>query len=515
MRQDAFPGFRLLRPHLCRSSLTHSMIALGLVALVTLGLAVVDHFFALRHVSIVYLIPVVIAATQLGVVPAVIAAIAGIAASAFFFYPPIYDFRVHDPHQLIELPFFIFVAIVTSHLATSLKRQVEISRQRETEMRDLAAFSRRLAVAYAARDIYAAIEDHLSSVLHRRVILIPSDGYDTAESQLGLPENVHRAAIAIAGGHAVSDTATVVDVPGGGAWLVRRVSPQSPDFGVVAIDLGDEPTHAIDAVRNRVDAVLADASATLERLDLGRAINEARLRAGTEALRDALIGSVSHELRTPLASILGAATVLAKAPAANDDTRRVSLANIIRDEAERLDTDIQNLLHASRISSEGVRPRPEWVDPADVLNAAIERRRRRLADHTVALSLGEDLPLVHADPVMMEQALGQILDNAAKYSPSGSTIRVAGRCHGGSIVLSVSDEGFGFTDEERERLWERFFRGRRTAAMVSGSGLGLWIAQAFVKANGGSLEALSEGADRGATLSIHLPAASQMPGATR
>src|SRR5919197_1792950 len=145
--------------------------SLVLVGITTIGLLILDQFFALRHVTLVYLVPVVIAATKLGIVPAVIAAVAGVGASAFFFYPPIYSFLVEDPQQLIELPLFVFVAIVTGHLATNLRRQADLARRREIEMHDLYAFSRRLAAAHTPGDIYTAIREHLTSMLGRRTIL--------------------------------------------------------------------------------------------------------------------------------------------------------------------------------------------------------------------------------------------------------------------------------------------------------------------------------------------------------
>ena len=123
-------------------------------------------------------------------------------------------------------------------------------------------------------------------------------------------------------------------------------------------------------MRIRVDAVLADATATLERLGVAHAISEARMRSQTDQLREALIGSVSHELRTPLASILGAATVLSAAPALQKEKKLTALVHDVRDEAERLNNDIQNLLDATRISSDGVKPHTEWADPADIINSA-------------------------------------------------------------------------------------------------------------------------------------------------
>ena len=121
------------------------------------------------------------------------------------------------------------------------------------------------------------------------------------------------------------------------------------------------------------------------------------------------------------------------------------------------------------------------------------------------LDLDSNLPIVHVDPAQVHQALVQILDNAAKYSNAGSPIDVTARPNGQAVVLSVHDRGAGLTENERLQVGERFFRGPRHAANTSGSGLGLWIANAFVSANGGKVEVESEGADRGTTVSIHLP----------
>ena len=493
-----------------RDDLLPVLKSLVLVGITTIGLMILDHFFALRHVTLVYLVPVVMAATKLGMVPAVVAAIAGGGATAFFFYPPIYSFLVEDPQHLIELPLFVFVAIVTGHLATNLRRQADLARRRETEVNDLYAFSRRLAAAHTASDIYTAIRQHLASVIGRRTILFEAGPRGRIGAALSgdetVPEQVRRATEARASGSQESPDGTIVDDGEGHVWLVRSVAGKTADFGVLAIDLGQQGGEAADAIKSRIGAVLGDATATLEQLDLDRAISDARVRSETEALRDALIGSVSHQLRTPLVSILGAATVISQAPGNSGDPRLAPLANILRDEVERLNNDVQDLLDAALISSKGVRLDSEWVEPADVVNAAVDRRQRLLADHQVVLEVADELPFIYVDPILLEQALGQIIDNAAKYSQPGSTITVAARTDGSSVVLSVKDDGIGLVGEERTRLWERFFRGGRQASNVPGSGLGLWIAKAFVTANSGEIEAFSEGADRGTTMSIRLPA---------
>jgi two-component system sensor histidine kinase KdpD len=235
------------------------------------------------------------------------------------------------------------------------------------------------------------------------------------------------------------------------------------------------------------------------------------MRSETELLREALIGSVSHELRTPLASILGAATVLTQSPAIAKDDRLKSLASVVHDEAERLNSDIQNLLDATRISRGQVKPRMEWIEPIDIVNSALERRRRRLSSHSIAVAMDSNLPLIYVDPVLVEQAFVQVVDNAAKYSSAGSTINIAAKRNGHDVIFAVRDTGAGLSGDELSHLGERFFRGQRHSLIASGSGLGLWIAKAFMAANGGRIHAASQGVDQGTTVSLHLPLAKDAP----
>jgi two-component system, OmpR family, sensor histidine kinase KdpD len=485
--------------------------ALALVAATTIAIYGLISFVGLRHGAIIYLIPVTFAATRWGLVPALSAAVAGSVAAEYFFYEPTFSFAVTDPQEIVDLILYISVAVVTSPLAASQKRQAELAVQREIDMRGLYAFSRRLASAYTATDIYRAIQDHLSELLSRKVVLLgighaPETRVDWPRD-VSLPSRVSDSSAAIASGQSDPATELIVDDGNGDVWLVRAVSARTRDLGVIAIALGHGPPEQVAAIKRQVDAVLADATATLERLDFARAISDARIRAETALLRDALIGSVSHELRTPLASIMGAATVLAAAPAITKEQRLRSLAIVVREEAERLNDDIQKLLDATRISRQDLQPRRQWIDPADIVNAAIEHKRGRLAAHVTVFDIEPDLPLVNVDPTLIEQALGQILDNAAKYSPPGSTLKVMACAEQGQAVLSVRDEGVGLTLQEQAQIWERFFRGERHKAKITGSGLGLWIARAFVAANGGTIDAASEGPDRGTTISIRLPAA--------
>jgi two-component system, OmpR family, sensor histidine kinase KdpD len=474
-------------------------IALLMVAVTTAVAMFLRHYVGILRGAVLYLVPVMLAGYQFGVIPALVAAVAGVLLSGYLYFSQFYSFQVASPQEALNLILFMVVAVVVSHLSSQAKKHIIIARKREREMSDLYAFSRRLAMAPSAAEIFVAIQEHLANLVQRKVVLLGIADASTADD---VPETVRAAVTRVE--HDEGLERTVTDGTGN-VWLIRRVSPKTPDFGLVAVDLGNVSGQPLFDMRQRIDDALADAAATLERLDVARALNEAKMRSETELLREALIGSVSHELRTPLASILGAATILHNAPALAGDPRLQALAAVVRDEAERLNIDIQNLLDATTISRHQVRPKLQWVEPVDIVNAAFEHRRRRLSGYPVTFDLHSNLPIVHVDPAQVEQALVQIIDNAAKYSPAGSPIRVAAHPNGQTVMLSVHDAGSGLTVEEKRQVGDRFFRGPRHKVTTSGSGLGLWIANAFVTANGGKVEVESDGANRGTTVTIHLP----------
>ncbi len=178
---------------------------------------------------------------------------------------------------------------------------------------------------------------------------------------------------------------------------------------------------------------------------------------------------------------------------------------MIHQESERLNVEIQNILDASRISTNGLQAKLEWAEPSDFINAALQRCGRRLTSHAVEVTLPEELILLRIDSVLMERALGQILDNAAKYSPPESTINVRGHLEAGQFVISIADEGAGLDAEDRTLLGQKFFRGNRHMQVTSGLGLGFWIASAFIAANNGTIGATSDGVNKGVTVTVRLP----------
>ncbi|HEY4406639.1 MAG TPA: DUF4118 domain-containing protein, partial [Xanthobacteraceae bacterium] len=335
------------------------VLALLLVAATTLIAHLLVQYLGIRRGSVIYLLAVLVSGWRFGLLPAIVAAVAGVLGSGILFYSP-----NNQRSEYLDLALFLIVALVASHLANSMKRQTELARKREKERGDLYAFSRRLAAAPSAAEIYRAIEDHLTTHAQRKVVLFGAASPDPDAKPSGeaaVPSPVRTAIADVQRGHSVEANVTD-DI--GNVWHVRRVSQKTPDFGVIAIDLGRVPADEAADAHQRVNDMLVDAAETLERLDVAHALDQAKMRSETELLREALIGSVSHELRTPLASILGAATVLSQSPAVANDERLNSLASVVRDEAERLNNDIQNLLDATRISREQIKPRMEWIEPS-------------------------------------------------------------------------------------------------------------------------------------------------------
>jgi two-component system, OmpR family, sensor histidine kinase KdpD len=482
------------------------------VALTTALMALVLRHTALEFESIVYLIPVLICAIRWGFVSAIVGIFASAGVADFLFIPPFYSFVISDPKQIVEIALFLFVALVTSNLAVRLKNEVDTSHRREREIQNLYEFSRRLALCSTAGDLIKAIQDYLSVRLGCKAHLIRLASFHAgdggAEDEM-VPQSIAREAKEMIaarepGSRRVTEPAT------NSLWALKHITTTTAEHGVLAVNLGKPRDSDADKLNDRIDALLLEAIATLTRIDAAAALAKANIRLESEILRTALVGTASHELRSPVAAILGTASVLDQMLALQGDEKVRSLVDGMHLEAKRLEGDIQNLLDTARITDTGVKPRLLWSDPADILAAAIRQRSHRLATRKFSVDVDPKLPLVNVDPVLLEQAIGQLIENAVKYSPAGSGIAIAGRVNDGQVVLAVTDQGVGLTEEEARHLFQRAYRGRRHLGSVPGLGLGLWIARIFVAANGGTLCADSPGTGLGTTMSIRLPVAPGM-----
>jgi two-component system, OmpR family, sensor histidine kinase KdpD len=498
---EELPSQRVLQKHIF--PLLMSLVGVGLV---TAALLLLDQPVAANLVPIAYLIPVIVAATRWGIWPAALASIAGMAAADFFFFPPLYSFVVEDPQEVIDLLLFLVVALVSSNLASRLRQETETLRRREREIQHLYDFSRRLAACFTISDLISAIQDYLSRTLgHQAAFLVAmADGHFESPETGSVPKVVQEniASLIAATG---TPAYTILDEPAQNVWLLGAVCSKTAVHGLVAVNIGRGSSEAVDIKTRRFETILEEVSLTLQRLDIEKAMEDARLHLQAQLLRDAFHGTLSHELCSPLAAIRGSASVLDSMPVVRGDRQAHSLVEAISDEAEQLDGFIQNLLSATRVTAGGVSPRLEWADPRDIVNAAVRRRARRLAAHRVEVEFAEDLPLINVDSGLIEESCGQLLENAAKYSPSGSTISVSAYAKQGHVILAISDRGVGITPDEQQHLGRKSFRSPRHQATIPGSGLGFWIATTFVRANGGTIDISSRGQGQGTTASIALP----------
>jgi len=480
------------------------------VSVVTAILLPLRQDAAANLVPIAYLIPVIFAATRWGIWSATLASIVSMVEADFFFFPPVYSFRVEDPQEVVDLLMFLIVALVSSNLASRLRQETESLRLREQEIQLLYEFSRLLAACFTVSDLVSAIQKYLSRTLGQPALFFAArtDAYFETPPFGSVPELVH-ARVALMKAQIGAPPVSILDEPAQNVWLLGPVCSETAVHGLVAVNIGGGSREAVEIKTRRIEAILEEVSMTLQRIDIEKAIKDARLHLQAELLRDAFHGTLSHELCTPLATIRGSASVMDTMPVVRQDDRLHTLVEAISDEAAHLDGFIQNLLNATKVTAGGVAPHLEWAELRDIVNAAIKGRARRLSSHVIEMAFAEDLPLVNVDSGLIEEACGQLLENAAKYSPSGSRISISARAEQAQVVLSISDQGVGITPEEHQQLGRRSFRGQRHQG-VPGSGLGFWIASTFVRANGGTVDIASKGQGQGTTASIALPGSPPM-----
>ena len=268
----------------------------------------------------------------------------------------------------------------------------------------------------------------------------------------------------------------------------------------------DEPGPLLTPDERRLLDALADqAAVAIERVSLARGLAEARVLAETERLRAALLTSISHDLRTPLASILGAVSSLRSFPQRYTPAEREELLATLQDEAERLNRFVSNLLDMTRLESGAIELKLELIDVAEIVGAALQRAGNVLAGHRVEVNIEPSLPMLRLDAVLFEQVLFNLLDNAAKYSPSGSRIDIRATRDGELVEIEVVDEGLGIPPADLERVFDKFYRVQAQDRRRAGTGLGLAICRGFVEALGGWIVARNRRDRSGAVLTIRMP----------
>ncbi|GGC81957.1 sensor histidine kinase [Chelatococcus reniformis] len=492
--------------------------AAALVAIAfALGIAyLISPLIGFEAVDLVFLTAVVIVAMKFGLLPSLLAVGSASLLYNFFFLSPRFTFTIADPTNVASFLFFTIVAVLVSNLAARVRAQAVTAQARSRTTEALYSFSRKLAGVTNLDDVLWATAYQMASMLKLRIVfLLP--GAQGIEVRAGYPpeDRLDAADVAAAkwtyeNNHPAGRGA---DTLPGAKRLFLPMRTGRGVVGVVGLD-GDRPGPLLTHEQRRlVDALADQAALAIEQFNLMADMQSAKRAAEADRLRQALLTSISHDLKTPLAAIMGAAGTLREYPGLLSEGEKAELVGTIQDESERLNRFIANMLDMTRLEAGAVAPRHDPADLGEIVGSALNRAGRILGAHQIDVELAAGLPMVEADPVLLEQVLFNLLDNAAKYAPAGSTVRIQGWHDTGrrTVDLQVLDEGEGIPPDDLERIFDKFHRVTKGDRVRAGTGLGLAIARGFVEALGGHITAANRSDRSGAVFTITLPVPAQAP----
>lgn len=469
----------------------------------------VDAYFPVASLALVFLLSVLFTAVRHGLWPSLLASVGSFLAYNFFFTEPYRTLFVHSRDDVLTLALFLVVALVTGNLASRLKAQASSQRAIARRTANLYEFSRKVASAASRDDVVWAAVHHVASTLQCRAVVLAPSG--------------HPAVLEVIGGYPPEDQLAAKDrgaaewawergEPAGwgsptlpsSSWLFLPLATGQGRLGVLGVAFDDGRALTPDD-RRLLDALVDQVAVAIERTRLVEDLEETRVLSETERLRSALLSSISHDLRTPLVSIIGSASTLLHYDEYLEPRARRDLAETIRDEGERLNRFVQNLLDMTRLGSGTLTLNRDWVDLRELVGRALHQLRSSLPRSRLRVEIPADLPAVRADPVLLEQVLVNVLDNAAKHAGDDGPIDVEARSRGGSVVLTVTDRGPGIPTDERDRVFDMFYRVRADGERA-GTGLGLAICRGIVEAHGGRIRAdAAEPDGSGTRIEIELP----------
>jgi two-component system sensor histidine kinase KdpD len=464
--------------------------AIGGVAVATGVGFVIDLWLPPANISVAFLVAILLIASKIGRGPAIFASVASFLSFNFFFTKPRLAFKLTDTENVLTIVFFLIAAVIVSNLASRLRARIDQTRLSARRMATLYEFNRRIAAAATQDDVLWAVVHHVAATIHgKSLIMLPSGGQLLISA--GYPpedtiseKDVAAASWTWANGKPSGRGSTTLPAAD---WLFLPLKTARGTLGVLGMQREGKELLAPD--ESRLMETLADqAAVAIERTALVADLEAARVAGEAERLRQALLSSISQDLRTPLVAILSAASSLLDDDQIRPSDRR-ELALIVKDEAERLNRFVQNLLDMTRLGSGALKPKADWIDLRVIVSAAVERCARLLKDRDVKIDIPADVSKVRVDSVLMEQVLCNLIDNACKYSPAGTLITIWARNKAGNLLMEVCDQGSGIPEAERERVFDRFYRIKPDGQESIGTGLGLAICRGIVEAHGGRIKA--------------------------
>jgi two-component system sensor histidine kinase KdpD len=484
------------------------LTALAIVA-AALGLdLVIEPWFGVENVDLVFLAAIVAIAARFGLWPSLLASVAASLCYNFFFMPPIYTFTIADPNNIAAFVLFILSAMLVSNVAARVRTQAVSAMERARTTESLYAFSRKLAGVATLDDVLWATAYQIALMLKMRVVLLlPESGSLVVKA--GYPPEDMLADADVAAAKWAWDSNRSAgrgsDTLPGAKWLFMPMRTGRGPIGVIGIQSDKQGPLLTPDERRLFDALIDQGALAIERVNLVEDMDRVRRTVETERLRSALLTSISHDLKTPLAAVLGAAGTLRDLSSKLADGQKTDLLSTIIDESERLNRFIANLLDMTKLESGAIAPNLGLHDLGEIVGSALRRAARILAQHEVDVDMAADLPMLQLDAVLFEQVLFNLLDNAAKYAPVGTKIGVQSWREGASVCLQVVDEGEGIPPTELEHIFDKFYRVHKGDQVRAGTGLGLAISRGFIEAMNGAITAANRIDRPGAAFTIRLP----------
>ncbi|GHC07535.1 two-component sensor histidine kinase [Thermomonas carbonis] len=482
---------------------TDAGLAVAAAVLATATAWVAQRFISLDDLSMVFIVAVVVVASRTRMAAAVLAAGLCFLSYNFFFIEPRFTFFIGARQGVATVFLFLAAALVAGRLASRLRMQVVALRAANAHATALQALSRQLAVAADLGQVAAAGRHALKQAIGAEAIVHAGDVAPEMAGQQPLSEK-DRAAADWALKHR-QPAGRFTDTLGNAEWWFQPLAGDKGATGLVGLRFPAGTDRFGSEQRRLVEAMADDIAQAMLRTRLVSDLEDARVTGETERLRSALLSSVSHDLRSPLAAIVGAAETLDTYGRGMGEDDRHSLLDTVRLEGERLDRYIQNLLDMTRLGHGGLTLNRDWIGVDELIGSATTRLQRYQPDVRFELHLAKGLAPLWVHPALVEQAIFNVIENAAKFSPAGEAIAIDARDIDGVLRIDVADRGPGIPEDERKRIFDMFFSVERGDRGRQGTGLGLAITQGMIGAHGGSVEALPGYDGRGTTIRILLP----------
>jgi len=472
-----------------------------LIVLLGFFVAVVsDHFIGYSELALIFVVTVLIVAMRTRMLITIMSVLICFLLYNYFFIEPRFTFRVSAERGVMTIIIFIVSALLVGRLANQLRAQVLSLRAANSMSLQLQELERKLSTCVDIEQVLNIAKQHLESSLNAAVWL-----------RVGA-QSVGDASILNEKDQIAADWTQKNAKPCGrftntltnSEWWFNPLNLVA-DFGVVAIRFNRNLQSIHFEQQRLAELMIDDIAQTLSRVQLSLQLENSRVVAETEKLRSALLSSVSHDLRSPLAAMIGSADTLKYYGEQMPETDRHELLDTIHIEGERLDRYIQNLLDMTRLGHQGLTLSRAWIGVDELIGSASERLKRYQPHVSIKISFAEELPALYVHPALIEQAVFNVLENAAKFSPENVPIEVNIQQIESYLQIEIEDQGVGIPEDEREQIFDMFYTMQRGDRGKTGTGLGLSIVKAIIGAHMGSIEAFSGKHGQGTLIRIRLP----------